>query len=180
MSGPAVLCLTELADYLGLSNLFDEAVAALMQLPWVDNMHRIAQILAMPQFQQNAVKMSDVLHHPRRGAYSEVQVLELLEMINTSDTNIAAILDMDTMQPAEMDTLLGILVNKVHDPGMLLRKAVQWHRSTSSDPRPDWSVRTRIVHNVMLPDIGEQKVIELPYADFSVGIDCTTIMDDGE
>lgn len=178
MSGQALLCLTMLGDYLGLSKLCNEAVDALIQKPWVDNMHRIAQISAMPKYQHDIAKMRELLHHLKRGAYSELQVLELLEMINTSENNIAAILSMDTMQPAELDTLLGILVNDVHDLGILLRKAVQWHRSP--DLRPDWSACTRIVHGVMMPDIGKHKIIRLPHTDIRLKLDRTMIKDDGE
>ena len=87
-----LLCLAQLGDHLGHSALLDNAVDALIQKPWVDNMHCIAQILAMPTFHQDIARIGELLHHPRRGAYTELQVLELLEMADMSQNSIAAVL----------------------------------------------------------------------------------------
>ena len=183
MTDELLLCLAQLGDHLGLSELFDESVHALIQKPWVDNMHRIAQILVMPVFQQDIAKIDELLHHPGRGAYTELQVLQLLEMADMSQNNIAAVFKMDTMQPAEFDTLLGILVNTKHAPsaGMLLCKAVQQHRLPESlQPCPDWTACTRIVHNVMMPDKEEQEIMPLPHSAVYLKIYHTIAMKDGE
>ena len=183
MTNELLMCLAQLGDHLGLSGLFDDSVHALIQKPWVDNMHRIAQILVMPVFQQDIAKIDELLHHPGRGAYTELQVLQLLEMADMSQNNIAAVFKMDTMQPAEFDTLLGILVNTKHAPsaGMLLCKAVQQHRLPESlQPCPDWTACTRIVHNVMMPDKEERVVMPLPHSAFYLIIDHTCTMKDGE
>ena len=123
MTGQAVLCLSQLGDHLGLSELCDDAVDSLVKKLWVEEMQHIVQILAMPRFEQNIAKIDKLLHHPKRGAHTELQVLELLEMANMSENSIASILNIDMMQSAELDTLLGILVNSEHAPGVLLRKS---------------------------------------------------------
>lgn len=178
-----LLCLAQFGDHLGLSALLDNAVDALTQKPWVDNMHCIAQILAMPIVHDDVARMSKVLHHPRRGACTELQVLELLEMADMSQNSIAAVLRMDSMQPAELDILLGILVSTkyAHTAGMLLCKAVQQQRlPKGSQPCPDWSACTRIVHNIMMPDTGEKETIFLPHSNFSLKIGHHNIQQDGE
>lgn len=180
MTGQAVLCLAKLGDCLGLCELLNNAVDALTQKPWVDNMHRIAQIVAMSMFQQDVAKIDEFLHHPRRGAYTELQVLELLEMADMPQNSIVAVLKMDRMQPAELDTLLGILVNTKYAPtaGMLLCKAVQQH-ILPKGPRlsPEGSACTRIVHNIMMPDKGTEEYISLPHSTFRLNIDHTRTQD---
>lgn len=59
-------------------------------LSWVDNRHRIAQTLAMPMSQQDTAKIDKLLYHPNRGAYTELQVLELLEMANIMECHRAS------------------------------------------------------------------------------------------
>ena len=132
-------------------------------------MQLIAQILALPNFRQDTAKIDRLLHHSQRGAFTELQVLELLEMADVSEDSIAAVLKIDTMQSAELDTLLGILVNTEHAPGMLLRKAVQQHRlSEALQSGSDWSASVRILRNISMPGTGTHTVIQVPHSDFHV------------
>ena len=179
MTGQAVLCLAQLGDHLGLSKLFDDAVTALIQQPWVENMQLIAQILALLNFQHDNAKIDRLLHHSQRGAFTELQVFELLEMANVSENSMVAILHIHTMQSAELDTLLGILTNTEHAPGMLLYKAVQQHRLPESlQSGPDWSASVRILHSIMIPDAGTEQNIEVPHSKLRLKVD--HIIKDGE
>ena len=102
-------------------------------------------------------------------------------MTKASEDSIASMLKMDTMQPAELDTLLGILANTEHTPGMLLCKAVRQHRlPEGSRPSPDWSACTRTLHNVMIPDTGVETAIKVPHTNFRLDIDHTRTLKDGE
>ena len=139
MTDEAVLSLAQLGDHLGLSTMCDDAVDALIQRPWAKNMHRIAQILAMPRFQQDVAKTDRLLHHPKRGALTELQVLELLEMVNMVESSITTVLNMDIMQSAELDTLLGILVDAEYPPEMLRKAVRQFRLPEGSKLGPDWS-----------------------------------------
>lgn len=171
MTAEILLCIVQLGDDLGLSTLS----------PWVDNMIPIEQILGMPKFRQDIASVDRLLHHPNRGAYTELQVLELLEMVHVSDDSIAGILKMDTMQPAELDTLLGILVNTEHIPGMLLVKAVQESRMPKElQPCPFGSACSRILHNIMMPDTGSEVDIQVPHAKFYLNMDYMQTQQDGE
>lgn len=181
MTARTLLCLAQLGDHLGLSTLEDGAIDALIQRPWVDHMVSIAQLLAMPKFQHDTAKIDSLLHHPNRGAYTELQALELLEMVHVSEDSMAGILKMDTMQPSELDILLGILVNTAHIPGMLLGKAVQQYRlPEGSRPDPDWSTRTRILSNIMMPNAGIRIDIEVPHCNFYLEMEHNDGMEDGE
>ena len=82
--------------------------------------------IQMPVYQQHQQKLIELLHLPQRGAYSELQVLQLLEHLSYSEADIAAVVQVDIMQPTELHVLMGILVNPDHGkPSMLLHKAVQ-------------------------------------------------------
>lgn len=181
MTTEAHLCLALLGDHLGISTLEDGAIDALIQEPWVDDMIPVAQILAMPKFQQDTAKVDALLHHPNRGAYTELQVLEFLEMVHMFEDTIASILKMDTMQTSELDTLLGILVNKEHIPDILLGKAVQQYRlPEGSRPGPGRSTRTRILPNIMMPDTGLKVNIDVFGSDLYLQLDHSKTQKDGE
>lgn len=172
MKGQAVMCLAHLGDHLGLPKLFDDAIDALIQKPWVGNMQHIAQILTMPIFQQDTAKIDRLLHLPGRGAFTELQVLELLEMVNMPENSIASILRMNTMTSAELDTLLGILTNTKHAPGLLLSKAVKQYRLPENlRTEPDWSAHVRILHHIMMPDAGTWTDIKIPHSKLYLELD---------
>lgn len=176
-----LLCLAQLGDHLGLSTLEGGAIDALIQQPWVDDMISTAQILELPKFQQDPAKVNTLLHHPNRGAYTELQVLELLEMAHVAEDVVASILKMDAMQTSELDTLLGILVNKEPIPDMLLGKAVQQYRlSKGSRPSPGWSTYLRILPNVTMPDTGVTDEIDIIGTDVYLQLDHSETQEDGE
>lgn len=126
MSDKALTCLTKLGDHLCLPAIVTAAAEAIVKLPWEDNMHRLTDVIQMPVYQHHQQKLIELLHLPQRGAYSELQVLQLLEHLSYSEADIAAVVQVDIMQPAELHALMGILVNADHGkPSMLLHKTVQ-------------------------------------------------------
>ncbi len=153
MAGPAFLCLAKLADHLGLSTLLQNTAEFLIQLPWVKNMGRIFSLLKTQMYQQDTDKRNTLLHHPQRGAYTELQVLSLLESLGSTEDDLASALNMGGLQPAEIHTLLGILAFAERESDALLRKAVQCHLTPENlRQTPDWTKPVRIIHNIMLPD----------------------------
>ena len=115
-------------------------------------MPQLKQLLQLPYFTRNLSRINKLLHHAKRGAYTELQVLELLELCELSEDDIAAVLSIPTMQPAEVHTLLGILTNGTHLPSVLLQKAVTQHlKLPASCPEPAMTTGTFVVNNVMLP-----------------------------
>ncbi len=128
MTDKALVCFARLGDHLGLSAIVTAAAKELVKLPWHNNLYRLAVFLQMPVYKHKQEKLIELLHHPQRGAYSELQVLQLLESLSYDDADIAAVVQLDIMQPAELKVLLGILVSVEHSAqGMLLHKAVQQH-----------------------------------------------------
>lgn len=181
MTEEMLLCLAKLGDHLGLSAMVDDAVDDLIQQPWVDNIDRIAHILVMPMFQHDTAKTDRLLHHSKRGAYTELQVLDLLEMVDAPETNIVSGVKLETMHYAELDTLLGILKNTEHSPGMLLYKAVQQYRlPEGSRPAPDWSTCTRIFHNILMPDTREYVNIPVAQTNLYLAMYNTQTQKDGK
>jgi len=128
MSSKMLVCLARLGDHLGLSALGSAAAEHIVQLPWQVNMLALAAVLQTSFYKHRQDKLSELLHHAHRGAYSELQVLQLLESMSCEEADIAAIVQIDMLQPAELQILLAILVNPEHStPGELLHKAVQQH-----------------------------------------------------
>lgn len=76
MNGNAVYCLVTLADHLGLSSLCEAAAEAFIRLPWEDNMAHFKVVLNLPVYKNNSQKLYSLLHHPQRGAFTELQVLQ--------------------------------------------------------------------------------------------------------
>ena len=67
-----------------------------------------------------------LLHIPDRGAFSELEVLELLELARIPDSDILDMLELELMGPAEINVLVAILVDQEHaDRTKLLRKTVR-------------------------------------------------------
>ena len=85
-----LLSLAKFGDHLGLAAICEVAAEALVQLPWESNMSHWAEVIYMPVYKLDANRKDKLLHHPKRGAYAEIQVLELLEhterqSLNSSD-----------------------------------------------------------------------------------------------
>jgi hypothetical protein len=109
----------------------------------------LGDLLEVPIFRQNTVKMRELLHHAKRGALSELQVLELSESCGMTEADIADVLDVHIMQPAELHVLLEILSDERRTSLLLLRKAVSQHLN----PTVLNSVRTDGVHNQIMRGI---------------------------
>ena len=124
MTGEALCCLTRLADHLGLSRLYNKAAEILIRKPWGDDMKLLGNLLGVPVFKQNISKVCELLHDAKRGALYELQVLDLCQGCGMIDTDIADVLDINAMQPAELHILLGILSDERRSSLLLLRKAV--------------------------------------------------------
>lgn len=126
MEGELLHELIKLADDLGLSSLLEAAAEALIKLPWQQqNMNWLNNLLQLSVYSSDIDKCNQLLHHPQRGAYTELQALQLLEQLGISRADCAPLLDLQGMQPAELHSLLAVLVNSEEDSGALLRAAVQ-------------------------------------------------------
>ena len=147
MTGEALCCLARLGDHLGLPTLYDAAAEHLIQKPWEENMISLGNLLEVPIFRQ--IKVRELLHHAKRGALSELQVLELSESCGITEVDIADVLDVNTMQPAELHVLLEILIDERRTSLLLLRKAVSQH----VNPTVQTTVHTDGVHNQIMRGI---------------------------
>ena len=147
-----------LADHLGLSNLLEEAATNLVQESWWKNnygiMRKLGVLLQMAPYKQDAGKRSHLLHHPKRGAFTELQVLELLDRLDYLEEDILSTLQMEGLQPHELNALLAAIVNRPKDSRQLLQAAVQQHLvPVALRPTPEWNQSIRIVGNInMSPD----------------------------
>ena len=158
MTAKALLCIVSFGDHLGLTALVDSAAEELIQRSWLDHMPHLKQLLQLPYFKQDLDRSNKLLHHAKRGAYTELQVLELLEFCEIPENDVAAVLSIATMQPAEVHTLLGTLTNGRHSSAVLLHKAVTQHlKLPVSCPQPTMSTGTFIVNNVMMPSPDEAR-----------------------
>ncbi len=77
MRSDALLCLAKLADHLGLSSLLETAAEAFIKLPWEENMLHLDKLLQMSSYKRDTDRRDKLLHHPQRGAYTELQLLGL-------------------------------------------------------------------------------------------------------
>ena len=169
MNSHELLCLAKLGDHLGLTPLCEHAAELFIKLPWETNyLHGLKSILELSLYRWDHKRLDSLLHHPQRGAFTELQVLEVLESCNTAEADIAAIVRMDRLQPAEFQTLLGILVNLQHAPGILLAKAVRQQLTPKAlQQAPDWKQCIRIVDHFMQPS-SDANTIELPEAELQL------------
>ena len=182
MDGHAVYCLVTLADHLGLSSLCEAAAEAFIRLPWEDNMAHFKVVLNLPVYKKNSQKLYSLLHHPQRGAFTELQVLQVLEDCAVAQSVIACCgLDWETLRPAELHTILGILSQPKRPPGILLQRAVQQHLVYKAlPPLPskqapgNWSP-VHIVHGLMLPDAEHpEQDITLPESELELRLEYNT------
>ena len=128
-------------------------------------------MLNLPVYKHDSQKLYSFLHHPQRGAYTELQILQVLEDGAAAESVIACSgLDWDTLQPAELHTILGILSKPERPPGVLLQRAVQQQQvyeplppSLNEQVPGNWSP-VHIVRSLMLPEATRpRKNIRLPY-----------------
>ena len=152
MTPEALLCLAKLGEHIDLHVLLDTAADCLIKLPWQANMKLLGDLIRLLHGidKQKAIKL---LHRPSRGAYSELQVLELLAQIDLDENDVAAGCNVDCMQAAEFNTLIAILVNKDHaNKGAILRKAVQKQVSCNGANSYVPKEHIRSVDNITLAD----------------------------
>ncbi|KAL3139002.1 hypothetical protein ABBQ32_005806 [Trebouxia sp. C0010 RCD-2024] len=118
-----------LADHLGLPGLLEDTAMGIVTVEWCDEesgiMAKLAALLQMVPYKQDANKRRDLLHHPQRGAYTELQVLELLDSMGCHEDEILFSLHMEGMPPAELKALLAAIVSRPTDSYQLLQAAVQ-------------------------------------------------------
>ena len=165
MDSNGLLCLAQLADHLGLTSLLDTAAEHLILLPWHSNMSLLTTLLKLSVYTTNTDKRKMLLHHPRRGACTELQVLAVLENMGIPRADCASALELQRLQPAELQGLIAALVDSEEDPGPLLRAAAKQQLVPEAlRAAPDWTKNVRFVHNIMMPDsaLGCKNCFELP------------------
>ena len=105
-----------LADHLGLSHLLEDAAIDLVQVPWWDQddgiMHKLGVLLQIAPYKQDGGKRSDLLHHPKRGALTELQVLESLDRKGCHEDEILSTLQMEGLQSGELKVLLAAIASR--------------------------------------------------------------------
>ena len=95
----------------------------LIVLPWHKNTLLITELLNFSVYTTDADKRFKLLHHPRRGACTELQVLALHEFMGMPKAECAPALELHRLHPAELHVLLTVLLDDEEDPGPLLRAA---------------------------------------------------------
>ena len=154
MDTKALLSLAKLGDHLGLASLCEAAAEVMVQMPWEDQIHELATVLQMSVYRLDLAKKNTLLHHAKRGAYTELQVLEVLEKAEASDNELMTCISLHTLQLEEMQVLLGILSNSGHKPGAFLAKAVQQHTLPAClQPNRKAETTTRLVDHIMRPEV---------------------------
>ena len=157
----------QLGSHVGLVPITELAAECIVKRPWEDGMQVLKEILELPTYLQNRARMNQLLHHAQRGAYTELQILEILDDMKMPEAFIADMLRTDKMQTAELHALLSILLSSERQHGPLLRQALEQYMlpeclRTSRDP----ICNTRFLHNVMLT--GKDQAFELPESPFAV------------
>jgi len=155
MTGDALICLAKLADHLGLLSLLETAAEALIKLPWEENMSHLLELLQMSLYKRETDRRDQLLHHPKRGAYTELQLLDLLKAANTSWSNCASAVDVESLQPSEPHALLGVFADEKWDSDFeaLLRPALKEQlRPEALRSKLDWTKPVRVTHGIMLPE----------------------------
>ena len=157
MTGDALLCLAKLADHLGLSSLLETAAEALIKLPWEKNMLYLNHLLQVPLYERDTDRRDKLLHHPKRGAYTELQLLELLKAANTPWSNCASAINLESLQPSELHVLLGSFADEKWDSDSeaLLRPALKEQLMPEAlRSKLNWTKPVRFTHGIMLPKQG--------------------------
>ncbi len=157
MPAHALYCLAKLADHLGLSCLLAAAAEALIKLPLEKNLAQLNRLLLMSVYKADTAKRNKLLHHPQRGAYTELQLLDLCPAaIYSPGRTCASAIDLESLQPNELRALLGVLVNKRGSSDALLRSALKQSQIPEAlRPKLDWSQPVRVITDIVLPKQGE-------------------------
>ena len=109
-----MLSVANLADHLGLTSLCKFAAEAIVQRPWEQGLSDLTAVHLLTPYKDNEQQWYELLHHPKRGAYTEPQLLDFLKNYHICEQTIAGVLQMDQMHPSEMQALLLIL--SISDP----------------------------------------------------------------
>ena len=155
MDADLLLCLAQLADHLGLSSLLDTAAEFLIALPWYKNMSKLNSLLTLPVYTTDNDRRNRLLHHPSRGAYTELQVLAVLEKIGVDRAECAPALELHKLQPAELQGLFAALVNRKTSGQLMIAAAQQQLVPEVLRTSVDWTRNVWIVHNIMMPSPGQ-------------------------
>ena len=178
MTGDALLCLAKLADHLGLSSLLETAAEALIKLPWEENMLYLNHLLQMSLYKRDTDRRDKLLHHPQRGAYTELQLLGLLKALDTPRRKCASAIDLESLQPSELHALLGVFADETWDSDSeaLLRPALkQLMVPEALRSKVDWRKPVRIIHNLIcFQREGEFTPVQKQFLYTSVTLSCTS------
>ena len=170
MNPTIVSCLTNLAERLGLPALVDSIANALVTESWVHQSYTLMHIVSY--FYQTDGDLKALFHHPQRGAFVELQLLQLLEGAGLPDDAISDVLDVTLMGSIEHTILLKILLKD--NPARqhrLLRKALHQHlHNPEPQPQVHHNRHIRILDNVMLPDSKNLEIIVFPDSDLQLMI----------
>ncbi len=159
----------ELGSHVGLVPITELAAECIVKRPWEDGMQVLKEVLELPTYLQNRARMNQLLHHAQRGAYTELQIFEILDSMKMPEAFIADMLKIDKMQTEELHALLSILLSSERQHGPLLRQALEQHMLPEClRPSRDPTCNTCFLHNVMLT--GKIQAFPLPESPFSVHI----------
>ncbi len=104
-----MLSVAKLADHLGLTSLCKFAAEAIVQRPWEHGLSDLMAVHLLTPYEDNEQQWCELLHHPKRGAYTELQLLDFLKEYHICEQTIAGFLQMDQMHSSELKALLLIL-----------------------------------------------------------------------
>ena len=159
----------QLGSHVGLVPITELAAERIVERPWEDRVQVLKEVLKQPRYLQDKARMNKLLHHTKRGAYTELQVLEVLDSMDMPEAFIADMLNIDMMQKEELHALLSILLSSDRQHGVLLRQALeQYMLPECLLKRRYLTCNTCFLHNVMLT--GEDQVSPLPEPPFIVHI----------
>ena len=151
MDAAGLLRLAQLAEHLGLLPLLDTAADHLIALPWHANLSALISLLKFPVYASDTGKCSLLLHGPRRGACTELQVLAVLEGLGIPRARCTPYIQLQNLQPAELTVLVSALLNSEEDPGQLLHAAAKQRQVPKALRQPSWSKNVRMIHKILLP-----------------------------
>ena len=104
----------------------------------------LSRLLTLSIYTTNADRRNRLLHYPSRGAYTELQVLAVLENIGIARADSASALELHKLQPAELQGAFAALVDSKQGQHILAAAQQQLV------PEILQTRNVRIVHNVMM------------------------------
>ena len=110
-----ILSVAKLADHLGLPDLCATACELIVHHSWHRETHlgtftdTMKQVQQLTDYKNSAQMWRELLHHPCRGATSELQVFQLLEALKTCEQDIRDALRWSDMPTSDAQALLYIL-----------------------------------------------------------------------